>query len=218
VGTFIIPIIIPLSLLQNGESSAGIAALLTKPTNSLYVTLGAVAFLLFTAVINVTASTSFSREGKGFWLSRAIPVPPGRQVYAKFLLSMAVAAAAMLLAAVLLLLVLKFSAGQTLLVLVLGLLGAAPINVVNMLPDLFHPKLLWTNPYEAVKQNMNVLLAMVLAVVLIGVDVAFTLILAAFRLNEWGIYLALAALQIVLTIVGLRVLEAASQRYYKIEA
>jgi hypothetical protein len=118
----------------------------------------------------------------------------------------------------LLLLVLKFSAGQTLLVLVLGLLGAAPINVVNMLPDLFHPKLLWTNPYEAVKQNMNVLLAMVLAVVLIGVDVAFTLILAAFRLNEWGIYLALAALQIVLTIVGLRVLEAASQRYYKIEA
>ena len=161
-----------------------------NPANSRIATLAAVGFMLFTAVINVTASTALSREGKSFWVSRAIPVPPRRQVYAKFLLSMAAAGAGILLTAAMLVLFLQFSPAQGAVALALGLLAAVPVTCVNMLPDLAKPKLLWTNPYEAVKQNINVLLSMLLAVLLIGAEAALTALLASAGLERLGVLLA----------------------------
>jgi ABC-2 type transport system permease protein len=216
LGTFIIPVIIPLTLLQNDASSAGIAQLITDPANSLAVTLASAGFMLFTATINVTASTALSREGKTFWASRMIPVPPGRQVYAKFLLAMAVTGAGIVLTAAMLVLVLRVSVWQGLVALTLGLLGAVSVTVVSMLPDIVKPKLLWTNPYEAVKQNMNVLFSMLLALLLIGAEVVLTLLLAA-ALTEWALYAALAAALALLAFASLRALAAVSGKYYKIE-
>jgi ABC-2 type transport system permease protein len=218
LGTLIIPVIMPLSLLQNKESSTGIADLISNPANSMIVTLAAVGLMMFAAVVNVTASTSLSREGSTFWMSRMIPVPPAMQVRAKFLTAMSVAGAGIALTAVMLVALLHFSLLQTLTAVALGALGAMPVTIVNMLPDFLKPKLAWTNPYEAVKQNMNVLLAMLGAVVLVGAEVVLTLVIAVLGLGEWGVYAVLAVVQAALAFAGLKALDAVSCRYYKIEA
>jgi hypothetical protein len=147
-----------------------------------------------------------------------IPVPPAMQVRAKFLTAMSVAGAGIALTAVMLVALLHFSLLQTLTAVALGALGAMPVTIVNMLPDFLKPKLAWTNPYEAVKQNMNVLLAMLGAVVLVGAEVVLTLVIAVLGLGEWGVYAVLAVVQAALAFAGLKALDAVSCRYYKIEA
>jgi ABC-2 type transport system permease protein len=48
-------------------------------------------FFIACGCLNGTASSTFSREGKNFWISKVIPVAPGRQVIGKFLHSYLVA-------------------------------------------------------------------------------------------------------------------------------
>jgi ABC-2 type transport system permease protein len=216
IGSLIIPIIIPITLVQ-GSQAAGIIDLVRNPANSLEVTLGAAALMMFSAMINVTASTALSREGKAFWMSKMIPVSPQRQVYAKFLLSMAVVCLGLVLSAILLVFFLQLDIYWCILALMLSLLGAIPITIVNMLPDLIKPKLAWTNPYEAVKQNLNVLFSMMAACVLVGFEVLVVLLMVLVHLPQWVIYLVLTGLLIVLSALGAKVLSVLSNRFYKIE-
>jgi ABC-2 type transport system permease protein len=217
-GSLVIPIIIPITLSQGKKAAAGIFALIQNSSNLYIAVFAAVGLMMFTAIINVTASSALSREGKSFWISKMIPVPPQKQVYAKFLISLAVAFISIALTAGMLVLLIKFSLYQGILALLLGLLGAVPVTAANMLPDLMKPKLLWTNPYEPVKQNMNVLLAMLIAFLLVAAEAALTVLLFAIGLNGWIVYLVLAAAQVILALMGFKALAAAASGYYKIEA
>lgn len=218
LGTLIIPIMVPLMMLQNRESSAGIAEFVADPANSMIATLSATGLMLLSAIVNVTASTSLSREGSTFWMSRMIPVPPQMQARAKFLSAMAVVGASIALTAVMLVAALHFSVWSALTAVALGALGAMPVTAISMLPDFLKPKLGWTNPYEAVKQNMNVLLAMLAAVVLVGAQAVLTLAITILGLSEWAVYTVLAVVQAALAFAGLKALDAVSRRYYGIEA
>ena len=216
-GSLIIPIIMPISMLQGEESTSGIRALITNPNNGLFVTLGAVALMMLVSIVNVTASTALSREGRTFWVSRMIPVRPSQQVYAKFLAAMAVACVGLILTAVMLVAILGMNPYRAVMALILGLLGSIPVTVVNMIPDIIKPKLSWTNPYEAVKQNMNVLLSMLAACVVVGVEAAITVVMVLVGLPEWVVYTVLAVLMIGQSLAGAKVLALASGRYYRIE-
>lgn len=218
VGSLIIPVIIPLSMIQGDETTSGLLDLIRSPRNSLAVTLGAAGVMLFASIINVTASTALSREGKTFWVSKMIPVTPRRQVYAKFLTAMAVASMGLALSVAMLLIFLKMDIGQCLLSLAMAFLGTVPVTAVNMLPDIIKPKLNWTNPYEAVKQNMNVLTSMLAACIVTGFLVLAAVLLAFLKLPDWAVYAGLAALTALLSAAALRVLAFASKRYGRLEA
>jgi ABC-2 type transport system permease protein len=204
-------------MIQGDSTTSGLLELIRNPKNSLTVILGAAGVMLFASIINVTASTSLSREGKTFWVSKMIPVPPRRQVYAKFLTAMGVASAGLLLSVAMLLIFLKMDIRQCALSLALAFLGTIPVTAVNMLPDIVKPKLNWTNPYEAVKQNMNVITSMLAACILTGFIVLAAILLAFLKLPEWAVYAGLAALMAALSAGALRVLAFASKRYSRLE-
>ncbi|MDO8685073.1 MAG: hypothetical protein Q7J78_00210, partial [Clostridiales bacterium] len=63
---------------------------INDPSLFVPVTLGALGFLLFVAGMNIAASTSLSREGSTFWISKMIPVSGRRQVEAKFLQTLSI--------------------------------------------------------------------------------------------------------------------------------
>jgi ABC-2 type transport system permease protein len=163
LGALMVPVIFALmpSSGKPGDDTSEIMRLITsaKPaTGALAMTL----FIVLCATLSGVASSSFSREGHKFWISKAIPVDYRQQVLAKFLHSMAIAGLGM--ASATLVLVLRFhpGAGKWLPCLALALPVTALLTCVNLAIDLARPLLDWISPQKAMKQNLNVLIAMLL--------------------------------------------------------
>lgn len=138
---------------------------------------GLLNLILFGAIIlmlclNSVAPTSLSREGRLFALNTILPVQANHQVLAKLLFHYILFLPALVLD----------------LILAVILLGMQPLSLFWALPgglglvtlffslglslDLRRPLLTWTNPQQAMKQNMNVLLAMGLDVLILGIVAA----------------------------------------------
>ncbi|MDL2273364.1 hypothetical protein LJC34_02260 [Oscillospiraceae bacterium OttesenSCG-928-G22] len=128
----------------------------------------AVAFvvMLFVCFMNPAAGSAVSREGAQLWVVKTIPVSYGRQIAAKLIVNTAIPAVTIVLTAAALgvhfppLLPIIAAGG------LFGILASVSVTALSMLPDVLRPKLLWKSETEAIKQNMNVVLGMLLSVVL----------------------------------------------------
>lgn len=121
---------------------------------------GAAGFAAVMAIFTPAASSSFSREGRLFYISQVIPVPARQQIHGKILYSFVISALTLpliILAAIFL----SWSLGQTVLALAAALILSLPVITISLLIDLLRPYLTWDNPQKAIKQNLNVVLAMV---------------------------------------------------------
>ncbi len=128
--------------------------------NPLVVILGAALFMTICGSINGTASSTFSREGAQFWISRTIPVAAREQAAAKFLHSYLVAMLGVATASVVAAVFLHLRAAHLVPAVGLSLVAGVLFTAVGMMIDLARPLLDWTNPQKAIKQNLNVLLAL----------------------------------------------------------
>jgi ABC-2 type transport system permease protein len=163
LGALMVPVIFALmpSSGRPGDDASDIMRLITsvKPaTGALAMTL----FIVLCATLSGVASSSFSREGHKFWISKAIPVDYRQQVLAKFLHSMAIAGLGMVSATAVLVFRFHLGAGKWLPCLALALPVTAFLTCVNLAVDLARPLLDWISPQKAMKQNLNVLIAMLL--------------------------------------------------------
>jgi ABC-2 type transport system permease protein len=122
--------------------------------------LGIAAFAVVCGCMSGTASSSFSREGKYFWISKIIPVPWRRQVAAKFLHSYLVSVVGIAAALIGSVVIAPVPVPALAAAALLALVGAVPLNAAGLWIDLARPKLKWTNPQQAIKQNLNVVFAM----------------------------------------------------------
>lgn len=163
LGALMVPVIFALipSSGRPGDNASDIMRLITsiKPaTGALAMTL----FMVLCATLSGVASSSFSREGHKFWISKAIPVDYRQQVLAKFLHSMAIAVLGIGSATVVLVFRFHLAAGKWLPCLALALPITAFLTCINLAVDLARPLLDWISPQKAMKQNLNVLIAMLL--------------------------------------------------------
>jgi ABC-2 type transport system permease protein len=163
LGVLMVPIVLALTLSSShkGSDSADILRLMTsaKPVTGILVT---TMFMIVCATLSGVASSSFSREGRKFWISKVIPVDYRQQVLAKFLHSMAIALLGIGGATVVLVFRFRLSPGQWLPSLTLALPVTAFLTFLNLAVDLARPLLDWISPQKAMKQNLNVLIAMLL--------------------------------------------------------
>jgi ABC-2 type transport system permease protein len=220
LGVLMVPVILALTLSSGkpGDDSAVILRLMTsaKPITGVLVT---TMFMIVCATLSGVASSSFSREGRKFWVSKVIPVDYRQQVLAKFLHSMAIALLGITSAAAVLVFRFHLGTGQWLSSLALALPITAFLTSLNLAVDLARPLLDWISPQKAMKQNLNVLIAMLLDLgFLFLYGVAFIalgksgLSLAAALGILAGLGLGLASLAYVL------ILQFALRRYPSIEA
>jgi ABC-2 type transport system permease protein len=144
---------------QGGDPMALLRALASA--NPLVVILAAALFMTICGSINGTASSTFSREGAQFWISRVIPVAPREQAAAKFLHSYLVATLGVVTAGVVAAIFFHLKAAHLAPAAVLSLVAGVLLTTVGMMIDLARPLLDWTNPQKAIKQNLNVLLALI---------------------------------------------------------
>jgi len=96
-----------------------------------------------------------------------------------------------------------------------GLLGSVSMVALSLLLDVFHPKLVWNSEQEAMKQNMNGGIGMLLSIFVILVlgVVAFVMLVA--QLPMWLIFIALGVVSVILGVLSIMALYAVADRKYR---
>ncbi|NLK91253.1 MAG: hypothetical protein GX274_06715, partial [Clostridiales bacterium] len=92
------------------------------------------------------------------------------------------------------------------LIVILGLLGSIPMTQIGMVIDIIRPSLKWTNPQQAMKQNLNVLFGMGLGTLYIG-GISLLVFNLINRIDINLVFTVLAVIFIVSTVILYYVLE-----------
>ena len=157
-GVIIVPIIIVMTILT-GESSIEPLKDFVE-THPHYLTLAGIGMITMLGMFNSIGVTTFSREGKNFWIQRTLPIKAEDQIIGRVLSSLVI----QLIGAVVLigsiLIFIKVGLIHILIIILIGLLGSIPMTQLGMVIDILRPLLIWDNPQKAMKQNLNVLIGM----------------------------------------------------------
>jgi ABC-2 type transport system permease protein len=201
-----------------GEGDGMALLRIMRSADPLIVTLAAALFMTICGSLNGTSSSAFSREGAQFWISRVIPVAPREQAKAKFLHSYLVAMLGVVTASVVAAVFLHVGPAQLAAAAGLALAAGVLLTAAGMIIDLARPLLDWTNPQKAIKQNLNVLLAMLADV---GILTAFFFAAKALVKSGLGTNAVLGALFAGLAALAAAgywaLLKFADKRYPEIE-
>jgi ABC-2 type transport system permease protein len=184
----------------------------------LYVILAAAAFLIICGCLSGTSSSTFSREGSQFWMSKVIPVSPREQAIAKFLHSYVIALLGIGAGSVALLAVFRLRASFYFAAVAFALIGAVALTTVGMIIDLARPLLKWTNPQKAIKQNLNVLLAVFADLGILAVLAFLIIFLAKSGVSGSAVLFIVFAAVVLLSLFScLLLLRMVDRRYQEIE-
>jgi ABC-2 type transport system permease protein len=214
-------IVIPLAFLLMARVGTGDATSFLRAIAAgagLTGVLGSAAFLIVSGCLNGTASSTFSREGGQFWISKVLPIAPRDQVIAKFIHSYGIAVLGFAAGTAVLVLGLGLKAGPLVVAWLLALVAGVALTAVGMIIDLARPLLDWTNPQKAIKQNLNVLFAFFADFGVLAIVGALAYILAKAGVGRTGLILVILAALALISFAGVRFLLAfAAKRYRDIE-
>lgn len=172
----------------------------------------------FFALINPAVASTFSREGKYFWILKNIPVKPEVQVLGKLLAGYSISLSAAVLAGVMAMFSLNLDPVLVLMIILLCALAMVPVSAVNLFVDLKHPKLSWNNPQEAIKQNFNVVLGMLLGLMMISVFGVIGYFLATLGLSLFALFGLMALVLVIASYLSFLLIKRSARRSYsKIE-
>jgi ABC-2 type transport system permease protein len=115
---------------------------------------------MFFAALNPTAPSTFSREGKTFWITRIIPVSTRDHIIGKGLSPMLLQLLTIIIVSIGIRFYIPVKTAALLTSAVLGIAGSVPLVLAGLAVDISRPLLDWDNPQRAVKHNLNVLLSM----------------------------------------------------------
>jgi ABC-2 type transport system permease protein len=188
---------------------------LNDPSITPYILLGGLGLMLFTSGMNLVASTSLSREGQTIWITKMIPVSARQQVNSKLIVSMLASALGVVTTAVIMVAFFKLPVLWVIGAAVTGLIASVPMVALSLLLDVFHPKLIWNSEQEAIKQNMNGVLGMLLSILILLLLGAVTAILLLAGLSIALILVAVSVVSIILGILSLLALYAVAERKYR---
>lgn len=216
-------ILVPVMLLLMVRSSTGSASIaflrILGSGERTAVTLFTAAFFVVCGCLNGTASSTFSREGRNFWISKVIPVAPGRQAAGKFIHSYLVVILGIVCGSLVARPVLGLGWETVLPAGLLALAAGALITSANMAVDLSRPLLTWTHPQRAIKQNLNVLLATALDAGILYALYWFTSNLRRLGLGGNRLFAVLFVMLLAAAVAALFLLfRFASHRFARIQA
>ncbi|MBN1568124.1 MAG: hypothetical protein JXA73_09770 [Acidobacteria bacterium] len=219
----LVVVLLPAFLLFMGKSDiASPTAALQRAAESgkdLSTILFLALFMVICGSLNGTSSSTFSREGAQFWISKIIPVAPREQIAAKFLHSFLIGMLGVLAALVVLAIMLPFKLATFAPAVGLALITVILLTAVGMMIDLAKPLLDWTNPQKAIKNNFNVFLAMLADTAIL--TAVFFVLKPMFKAGMDGriiIFALFVALSSLAALSCLALLKFADKRYNEIES
>ena len=166
-GVIIVPILIVMSTISGSDDSMNSIIQLVESNPNLIALVG-IGFIVALGILNSVGSTTFSREGKNLWIQRTLPIKAKDQIIGRVLASLAIQILGLIALLVTLSIVVNVNIQSVVLIIILGLLGSIPMTMMGMTIDIIRPLLTWTNPQQAMKQNLNVLISMGLGSLFVG--------------------------------------------------
>lgn len=155
----VFPLILLFGYISGGKEITSLFPAIGEPRIADAIALSAVGAHGLFVGLNQIASTAISREGRLFWFSKIIPVSPREQIRGKLWYSMCYAFIQLIIMLVVLAFLLKPDPLRLFAIAALGTLLSWPISAICLLNDLYHPKLFWTEPQQAMKGNFQTLVA-----------------------------------------------------------
>jgi ABC-2 type transport system permease protein len=171
---------------------------------------------LFVSTSNGITATAISREGQNIFINKYIPMRYRDQIIAKVLSGMILSSSGIILILVLVEVVARFPLYMFLLMMIVSLLGITFTALTGIFIDLYSPKLNWDNEQKAVKQNLNVLVNMLLGVIL---AVLSGFLFIRFKVNSWYIFSIITGVFGIINLILYNLVGTLGERMFeKIEA
>ncbi len=153
-----------------------------------------------------TTATTFSREGKNIWLTCIVPVRPLDQMIGRGLSALCIQLLGIVFTLILLAFITPLTLGTVVISLVFGTIGSFPLLAFGLIVDMMRPLLNWDNPQKAVKNNMNVMIAMMVGWVYMLLVVGISAVTGFFIAPVFG-YSFFAVVSIVISVLLLTVVK-----------
>ncbi len=221
VGTIMGPILMVSVIVFQG-SNQELAELINSvrdPEIIPFAALVCLGLMLLTACMNIVPSTSLSREGQTIWIAKMLPVSAKQQVTAKLLVSYFISVIGVLITSVIMIVLLKIPILWTIGVTVIGLVGIVPMVSMSMIIDVFHPKLVWSSEQEAMKQNMNSGIGMLLSMLVLAILGTLAAVMVIAGISSQLVLVAIGLVGAILGALSILALFAiAEKKYREIEA
>jgi len=204
----LLPVLGSTAMMNEPEMQA-LMRMLYAYTDGPMLSLIAAGFIAIAGAMSMTPGTSVSREGTQYFWLRALPVSPRTVALAKLGLSVILTWIGGILMLGSLVFLLKLPLVPVLRGFWLGLLACVPMCAFPLAVDFSMPKLVWSNPTAAVKQNKNGMLGMLANVVMLT-GLGFL----AYWLNKLapaaGLFWVITGLVFLIALVSLCVLDRAA--------
>jgi len=126
----------------------------------------AVAAAVFIAGANGITATCISREGQQLYINKYLPISYTDQLHAKVLSGIIFSTIGMVGLIATATVLLRIDTVIVILSLIAGFIAIFFTSLTGILIDLYNPKLNWDNEQKAVKQNMNVVINMLISMAL----------------------------------------------------
>lgn len=200
-------LIIILGMRTNGMTSKGddiismITQFLEKNINAQYVVVGIItAVTMAISTMSMVASTSVSREGRNYMITQIIPVSYKDQIKAKItcslILNLVCVITMMAIGGVLL----ELDILPVIIGVVICIIALFSYSYIGAFIDVMRPKIHWTKEAEAVKQNVNGMIALLLCVIL---TIFYIIPMALYLLGIISDIVLVVALTILIEVVAL---------------
>lgn len=175
LSNFLIPVFLVIPFLVQEEAMSVVSDFGDMAKENGGIAVAAIfAFSLFVASTNAVTSTSISREGSNLFIMKYLPMPIEKQIWHKVMSGVWISGIAVILIFAMLVFV-KLPAIIILCALLVSVNGVLFSSMSGIIADLFNPKLVWDNEQAAVKQNMNALINLLVAMIAGAIAVIPTL-------------------------------------------
>ncbi len=187
---FIWPVLVVVMMVSGGGSLSALSGMMGNfsPSSIVAVLAGVSAFV---SCGNGITSTAISREGRSVYFMKYIPMPMGKQLQAKLYTGMLLSGIGIVLVSMLAA-VLGAGILEVLIALALGFVALTAGSLAGLLIDAARPKLNWANEQQAIKQNLNVILHMLVGLLLAAV-IVLPVLIAGMPLVWASVYILLVS-------------------------
>ena len=165
--------------------------MLHNPGIQEYLPIFVVCIALFMSLMSSGSSmfsACYSKDGKRLWIEKSLPVHPFDIMKGKLYMGLIVVSALNIIAIIMASFIIKLEVWQWVYILVLSEIVITFDSLIALMIDCARPKLIWKETVQAVKQNMNVILSMLVSLTLALLNGAILYICWKSKVNAVDIY------------------------------
>jgi len=175
----------------------------------------ALGLALFGSLSSLFAA-SYSKDGKRLWVEKTLPVSMYSVFLAKLLAGYLLLTPLNLLTVGIFTLMVPFEGWHWLYIIIVSQVVLAWNGAAGLTVDCLRPKLVWKDTVQAVKQNMNVVIAMGISMAGAGLNALTLWNLYRASVPDYAVYGLTLALNVALLVATLLCGRAASARFYRV--